>query len=248
LYGDTLAATNSLPANAAPPKTMRLRANLINNPKNDNFKARPTRLTDNGDGTWTVEITMSREVTDEPALIMYLRRRDSKRIWTVEHSWSSFPTNSSLNAYAYTFQMPVNVVGSLAVADEVLLGGPSGLQVEGLALVDLDAGMIYEGVDGDYVDADGRPLQVRGGVFQAEAAKAQSAGEPGPEPMPARQAAAEPAPLLTTKTTAATTTAVPAQRGGMPRDAVILRDHAPEPEPAAPPLKLAMPPLDGGAK
>jgi len=235
LYGEVLDITNSLPADAVAPPAMQLRVNLVDSQRNQNFKARPTGLWDNGDGTRTVEITSSREISDAPTTMMYLRRRSDGAAWWVEHTSSSFPENSSPNAYTYTFQMPVDVEGHLAVADEVLLGGPGGLTVEGLVLVDLDKGCIYEGVNGHYIMGDGRIVQVKGGVFMFDGAKAQSTEGPEPEPM-ARQAAAEPA----------------------PRDAVILRDPVtaakpgpvpePVPEPAAPPLKLAMPPLDGGAR
>jgi len=245
LYGGVIVITNTMPENASPPKAMRLRANILANPNNQNLKARPTRLTDNGDGTWTVEITASREITDEPALMMYLRRRSDGAVWWVEHTSSSFPETTAPNAYAYTFEMPAGVEGHLAIADEVMLGGPGGLTVEGLALVDLDAGAIYEGISGDFIDADGRLLQVRRGVFMIDNAKAQSAEGPEPEPMMAGGRQAGPEPLLNAKGAAATAT--PALRGGgTPREAVIVRE--PEPVKFEPPLKLAMPPLDGGAR
>lgn len=218
LYGDTIEITNNIPRNVTPPKVMQLRMNNLANPRNENFKARPTRLNDNGDGTWTVEITMSREVSDEPALMMYLRRRSDGKVWWVEHSATSYPTNSNVNAYTYTFQMPVGIEGCLAVADEVLLGGPNGLTVEGLALVDLDSGMIYEGVNGDYIDADGRPLQVRGGVFTVEQNKA---------------AAEEPEQILMKNV-----------GGRIELNGAAVPLDAPKIDFNEPPLKLAIPPVD----
>ncbi len=166
--GAVIAITNSIPRNVPIPKTMQLRCNTLDNSRNQNFKARPTRLCDNGDGTWTVEIKNSRSVSAAPTLMMFLRRNSDGATWWVEHESTSFPTNSSELAYTYTFRMPVNVSGYLAVADEVLLGGPNGLDVEGLVLVDPVAGQMYEGVSGTYI-MDGRPITVKGGKIVLEA-------------------------------------------------------------------------------
>lgn len=208
LYGDVVAITNSIPEEITRPKAMQLRVNLLNNPNNQNFKARPTRLKNNGDGTWTVEITASREITDEPASMMYLSRKSDGMRWWVEHISSSFPSNTSPNAFSYTFQMPVGVEGYIVVSDDVPLGGPQGLTVEGLALVDISKGEIYVGIDGDFIDGDGRALQVRGGRFMLDSAKT-----PGHEEPESR-----------------------AKRVTLMQDSPV------------PPLKLAMPPLDGGAQ
>lgn len=237
-YGGTVTITNSIPRNVPPPRAMQLRARLLNNPQNQNFKAEPTKLQNNGDGTWTVEITSSREIDDAPTLMMYLHRKGASGIWWVEHTFSSFPTNTAPNTYSYTFAMPIDVEGHLVVADEVLLGGPGGLTVEGLALVDLDKGEIYEGINGDFIDGNGLPLQVRGGQFLIESTKSQSTGAPDPDPEPMMMGGRQ-------------TEDQPTLRGdGMSRDPVISTRPEPVKEPVRvePPLKLAMPPLDGGAK
>ncbi len=233
LYGEVVVITNSIPKEIAKPKAMQLRVNLLNNPNNQNFKARPTRLKNNGDGTWTVEITASREITDEPASMMYLRRKSDGMRWWVEHTSSSFPSNTAPNAFSYTFEMPVGVEGYIVVSDEVPLGGPHGLTVEGLALVDIAKGEIYAGIDGDFVDGEGRALQVRGGRFLIESAKAQA--EPEPDPMPVKE-------------TGVITGVAPVK--DLPGAALLREPVKAEPplKLAMPPLKLAMPPLDGGAK
>jgi hypothetical protein len=253
LYGEVLNITNSIPEEITRPKAMQLRVNLLDNPSNQNFKARPTKLTDNGDGTWTVAITASREIVDEPALMMYLRRKSDGKMWWVEHASSTFPSNTAPNTFSYTFEMPETLDANLiVVSDEVLLGGPQGLTVEGLALVDLDKGEIYEGIDGDFIDGEGRALQVRGGRLMFDSAKSQSAGDPAPEPMIMGGKQADPEPLLTAKGTAATAAHPTLRGGGMLRDTVVLLEPEPaiKPGPAKiePPLKLSMPPLDGGAK
>lgn len=224
LYGDVADITNSIPKNVQSPKKMQLHVNLLDNPSNQNFKARPTRLNDNGDGTWTVEITSSREIVDEPALMMYLRRKSDGKMWWVEHAGSTFPSNTAPNAFSYTFELPETIDANLiVVSDEVLLGGPHGLTVEGLALVDLDKGFIYEGIDGDFIDGDGRPLLVRGGRFMIDNSKALSMESTDPEPM------AKGASASATPTRGATVTLEPDKE---------------EPQKAEPPLKLSMPLFD----
>ncbi len=109
--------------------------------------------------------------------------------------------------------------GYIAAADEILLGGPNGCQIEGVVLVDPVSGKMYEGITGDYI-IDGRPVQIKGGVFKMEP-KVATQGEGGdPEPM-AKSA------------------------GGT--GALTARDLIPDvvaEEPDVPRLKLAMPPLD----
>lgn len=167
LYGDVIAVTNSIPIPTAPVKTLQLRMDNIDNPNNQNFKARATKLNDNGDGTWTVEVKNSRAVYDAPSMMMYLRRRSDGAVWWVQHESSSFPTNTADNAYSYTFRMPVNVTGYLAVSSEVLLGGNNGLKIEGIVLVDPIAGQMYEGISGTYIFGD-RTITVKGGQFLME--------------------------------------------------------------------------------
>lgn len=211
LYGNVVDITNSIPHDVTPPKKMQLRVNLLDNPSNQNFKARPTKLTDNGDGTWTVEITASREIVDEPTLMMYLRRKSDGKTWWVEHVSSTCPSNAAPITFSYTFEMPDALDANLiVVSDDVMLGGPHGLTVEGLALVDIDSGAIYEGINGDFIDGDGRAFQVRGGRFMIDQTNAQSLGHEEPKPRA--------------------------------KSATLIQGSP------TPPLKLAMPPLDGGAQ
>lgn len=252
---EIIAITNTVKRPARKPPVMQLRPNLLNNPNNQNIKLRPKNLTNNGDGTWTVEVQASREITDEPAIMMYLRRRRDGATWWVEHESTSYPSNTSVNAYTYTFRPPVGVDGYIAAADEILLGGPNGCQIEGVVLVDPVNGKMYEGITGDYI-IDGRPVQIKGGVFKMEP-KAATQGEGGaPEPM-AKSAGAgatryatieadQPAERLITGDTR-----LPANGGLMIKDggALTARDLIPDvvaEEPDVPKLKLAMPPLDAG--
>lgn len=167
------AITNAIPS-TAPPLALQLHADILDNPNNANFKARPTSLTSDGHGTWTVEVTASRNVTDEPALMMYLRRRSDGATWWVEHHATSFPTNSNPNAYTYSFKTPIDVEGHLVIADEVLLGGRNGLVVDGLALVDLDSGSIFEGISGAYILEGGARVTIKNGMFMLESSTSAS--------------------------------------------------------------------------
>lgn len=171
MYNAVVALTNEIPVAPSAPKVMKVRPNLLINPANNNFKSRPVSLRDNGDGTWTVEVRHSREITDAPTLMMYLRRKRDGASWWVEHESCSFPTNSSPYSYTYTFRMPTGVEGYLAVADEILLGGPKGLQIEGVVVVDPSSGHMYEGITGTYI-FDDRPIWIKGGQFLLEPATA----------------------------------------------------------------------------
>jgi hypothetical protein len=53
---EIIAITNAVKRPARKPPVMQLRPNLLNNPNNQNIKLRPKNLTNNGDGTWTVEV------------------------------------------------------------------------------------------------------------------------------------------------------------------------------------------------
>lgn len=163
----TIATTNAITRPAAPMPTLQFRPNLLQSP-NQNIKARVKNLTNNGDGTWTVEVQASREIYDEPDLLMYLRRRSDGLSRWVEHESTSFPSNTSTYAYSYTFRPPEGIDGYVVAADEVLLGGPNGLTIEGVVYVDPIAGHMYEGISGDYI-IDERPVRVVGGVIKVEA-------------------------------------------------------------------------------